>query len=144
MATIIKRGKTYRVQVRKKGTAPQSKSFTNRKDAKRWAEQIEGKLALGAQEKTPCDTTLGEALRRYLLEITPSKRGHVQERNRMKAWLKDPLASRSLSSIRGVDIAEWQTAGRLKAKPLQRSRMPYRSSLRLRCGCYGMGYRGNS
>ena len=52
--------------------------------------------------------TLGEALKRYQREITPTKRGAMQERNRIKAWLRDPLADKSLSDIRLPQMGQWR------------------------------------
>src|SRR5688500_12176540 len=100
----------WRAQVRRKGSRARSRTFDTTDQARAWAEQIEGRHAGGelvdlAEAKR---TTLGEALQRYLEEVTPTKRGHVQERNRIRSWLRDPLASRSLASIRSVDIAEWR------------------------------------
>ena len=95
-------------------TAPQRHAPTPRPGArpKAWADQPEGRISAGTFVDTSHAqrTTLGEVLERYLAEFTPTKRGHVQERNRIRAWLKDPLAHRSLASIRSVDIAEWRTA----------------------------------
>lgn len=53
-------------------------------------------------------TTLGEALDRYEREVTPKKKGAPQERLRIRAWKRDPLALRSLASIRGIDLAAWR------------------------------------
>ena len=53
-------------------------------------------------------TTLGEALERYLAEVTPLKKGAKQERVRIRAWLRDPLARRALASIRSMEIAAWR------------------------------------
>jgi integrase len=59
-------------------------------------------------------TTLKTAFERYLNEITPSKKGAKQERNRIKAWQRHPLAVKTLASIRGSDIAAYRDQ-RLKA-----------------------------
>ncbi len=50
-------------------------------------------------------TTLADALKRYLAEVTPHKKGHKQERQRIQAWLKRPVANRSLASLRPKDFA---------------------------------------
>jgi len=46
------------------------------------------------------ETTLGEALERYLREVTPTKKGAEQEGRRIQAWMARPLASRTLVSDR--------------------------------------------
>lgn len=57
-------------------------------------------------------TTLAEAFERYMREITPAKKGKKREANRIKRWLRHPLASRFLATIRGKDIAEFRDAER--------------------------------
>jgi len=53
-------------------------------------------------------TTLGAALERYLIEVTPSKKGYAQEERRIQAWLKHPLAHRSLASVTSTDFAKYR------------------------------------
>ena len=118
MATITKRGTRWRVQVRRKGYKQVSQTFASQAEARRWAAQVEGKMA--AQDWVDLSaarrTTLGEALRRYLEEVTPTKKGIRQERLRVLAWLRDPLAERPLAAIRSEDIAEWRKARQLLGK----------------------------
>ena len=126
MATIYKRGGKWRAQIRRKGQPLQSKDFPNKTDAKRWASVLEGRIDAGATvvtaaapEPTKAGITLAKALKRYQCEITPSKRGAKQEGNRIKAWLRDPLADKSLSEIRLPHLAQWRdqrlAAGRAPA-----------------------------
>jgi hypothetical protein len=94
-ASITRRGDSkWRVQVRRNGLPPQYKTFETHADARRWAERLEGRIAsddfIDLTEAKR--TTLGEALERYLAEVTPAKKGAKQETNRIQAWLRDPLA----------------------------------------------------
>jgi integrase len=111
--------------VRRKGWATRSKTFDRRRDAERWASQIEGRI--GADDYLdPGEsrrTTLAEALEHYLAEVTPTKRGAPQEANRIKLWLKDPLARRSLASIRAIDIAQWRDRHAHQAPSTIRNRL---------------------
>jgi len=54
------------------------------------------------------NTTLGEALDRYLREITPEKKGAQQEQSRIEAWKRHHLAQRYLATLRGVDFAKYR------------------------------------
>ncbi len=110
MATLQRRGTRWRAQVRRQGLPPLSKTFEKHEDAKRWAQNVEGRLAVGEvlDLSEARRTTLGEALERYLAEVTPLKKGAKQERVRIQAWLRDPLAGRPLASIRSMDIAAWR------------------------------------
>ena len=77
MATIHRRGARWRVQVRRRGLPPLSKTFGKHEDATRWAQTVEGRLTTGdvLDLGEARRTTLGEALERYLAEVTPFKEG---------------------------------------------------------------------
>jgi integrase len=116
MATIIKRINGWRAQIRKRGYQPVSLTFDTKRDAEIWAAEVEAKMHRDqwhdADESTT--TKLSEALQRYLLEVTPTKKGAKQEANRIKAMMKLPLADWYLAEIRGKQMAEYRDA-RLKA-----------------------------
>src|SRR5687768_4106964 len=111
MATVRKlsSGK-WNAQVRRKGYTPISKSFTYEKDAHVWIRSIESDMDKGSyiNRSTADHTTLADALERYRVEITPSKKGKDQELRRIAVWLKHPLAKRSLSSLKGRDFAKYR------------------------------------
>lgn len=100
----------FEVQIRRKGYKPLCRRFKTRAEAEKFIRMSEGDMDKGTfldrteAEKTP----LKEALERYEREVTPSKKGARQEKLRLAAWGRDPLASRSLASIRGADLAEWR------------------------------------
>lgn len=83
MATIRKRGLKWQVQVRRGGFAAQSRSFSQQRDAERWGILKERELDLlesqGRVGAIVCDITVGELLRRYLIEVVPAKRGASRE-----------------------------------------------------------------
>jgi len=110
MASIQRRRERWRVQVRRHGLPPLSKTFDRHEEARRWAHKLEGRIAADdfVDLSEARQTSLGEALERYLIEATPAKKGSKQERNRIKAWLRDPLADRPLASVRSLDIAAWR------------------------------------
>jgi integrase len=54
--------------------------------------------------------TLDDALARYAADITPTKKGAAQERHRIAAWRRDPIASRRLVTITTADLAAWRNA----------------------------------
>jgi integrase len=55
-----------------------------------------------------CIPTLREALSRYLLEITPQKKGKLQESRRIHAWQKHPLGDLPLDRIRPIDLVSYR------------------------------------
>jgi len=120
MATIRKRdnGKfiSYEAQVRKKGHAAQTKTFRVRADAEKWARLVEAEMDRGVfvDRSEAENTTLYNALKRYLEEVTPRKKGADREKDRIKRWQARPIAKRSLASIRGKDIADFRDEERAR------------------------------
>lgn len=56
--------------------------------------------------------TLASALKRYLDEVTPRKKGADRERDRIRRWQARSLAKRPMADIGGKDIAEFRDAER--------------------------------
>lgn len=119
MAAIRKRGNRWQARVRIKGQATIEKSFSSKADAEAWAKITEAEIIRGVFiKRTDAErTTLGEALKRYEEEVTPTKRGADTERQRIKAWKADKIASKSLASIRSVDFAQWRNKRLKEVKP---------------------------
>ncbi len=79
MATITQRNGKWRVQIRMKGVS-RSATFERASDAKAWAARIESQIMDGIQGNAPRNTIFADLIRRYLSEVTPSKRGAREER----------------------------------------------------------------
>lgn len=121
MATFQKRGSSWRAIVRKRGTT-QSKTFDTKAQAQKWATALEAKLDAGIPA-TPADAgqiqpvpteaspTLGDILRKYADEVSPSKRGGRWEAVRLHRFAREwSEASRPAVSMTGPDIARWRDA----------------------------------
>lgn len=100
----------WNVRIIRLGFPTQSKSFTSRADADRWARSIESEMDKGCFvcRSEAEATTLGSALERYMREVTPQKKGAHQETKRIRLWLKTGLAKRSLASLKGSDFAAYR------------------------------------
>lgn len=116
MATMQKRGNSWRATVRRKGKYV-SATFDTRAEADAWAIQAEAKILEGfsaevvANEPVPPATGVPatEALQRYSDEVSPTKRGGRWEQVRIKAMIRqDRLFQRPITAIIGPDIAEWR------------------------------------
>jgi integrase len=115
MASIVARKTqdgtvSWQVKIRRRGFPPVSRTFVRRADAEKFARQAEAEMDRGvfvSRDEAEA-VTLAEALRRYEREVSAKKRGHAQEKNRIKAWLEHPLAKRSLAGIRATDIAKYR------------------------------------
>ncbi len=110
MAYIRKRLDAWEVSINKKGFPRQSRTFATKADAEKWARQIEAEMDRGifVSRKESEKTTLSEALDRYEREVTPLKKGVVQELSRVRILKNSFLANRSMASIQGKDIAKYR------------------------------------
>jgi integrase len=110
MATIRKRGSFWQVQVRRQGHSSVSRSFHRKPDAATWARRIEADLE---RSDLPVDrrrlrTTLSSLLARYRDEITPTKRGALQERYRIDQLLAHRIAGLPLEKLTPATIANYR------------------------------------
>ena len=110
MAAFRKRKDKWHVQIRKSGTTPLTKTFTHKKDAQQWANEIERKIDQGLilELSHPDYETLSQILERYKNEITISKRGGHIEAYRLAKIMRDPLAEIKLSQLSAMHIADYR------------------------------------
>lgn len=112
MAYIEQRGSAWRAQIRRKGYPTISATFDTKAEAQRWATEIEGDMSRArfVDLREAEQTSIAEALRRYRREVTDFKKGARQESLRIERWLEDPLASKSLATLKSSDLAAWRDA----------------------------------
>ena len=111
----------WNAQVRRHGYSPVSKSFLVEKDAIRWARNVESELDRGllvdiSEAKA---TTLANALKRYLAEVTPHKKGHKQERQRLTTtgnWLSNQQWPQQLKPNSLLETRADSRSGRCRCK----------------------------
>lgn len=110
MASFRKRSNGWQARIRRKGYPNITKTFSTRSDANTWARQVESDIDKGSfvSRVEAENTSLSELLARYLNEITPNKKHSKIEACRIKAWLKNPLSQRYLSTLRTTDFALWR------------------------------------
>ncbi|RVQ55870.1 site-specific integrase [Sinorhizobium meliloti] len=111
MATIRKLRGRWQAQVRRRGTKPRCKSFDTKQEAEKWARDLEAQVdRFGAAPDTRIleVTTLGELLERYQHEVSPTKRGSVQEIQRIDVLRRHDLAYRTMIGLSQQDIASFR------------------------------------
>ena len=111
MADIRKRGPyQWQVRVRKKGYPSQTRTFNTKAEAEAWAATTESEMTRGifVSRKEAENTTLSEAIERYIAEVIPTKKQQRREKNRAIALQKFSLAKNSLASIQGKEIAAFR------------------------------------
>lgn len=107
MAYIQKRGKTWFVQIQRKGIR-RSATFNSKIDAVQWAADNESAIVAGKQKTIIPNLTFGELLDRYVKEVSSTKRGEKWERIRIKKIKSDPIAKIKLQELSETHIAEWR------------------------------------
>jgi integrase len=111
MATIRKlESGRFQAILRRKGYPEKSKTFTAEIDAENWAKAVElardrGTWADDAEAET---TTLDDLLDRYAKSVSKKKKGAEAEGYRIRTWRADPLAKKSVASLKPADFAKWR------------------------------------
>jgi len=90
MATIEKRGSSWRAQVKCKGHRT-SATFSTKAEASAWAAKTEAEIIAGKRGEVP-NKTFGELLERYRDEVSVVKKGERWERARIGLVQRDSLA----------------------------------------------------
>lgn len=110
MATIRLHGKKWQARVYKKGYPTAIRSFLIRKDAEKWARQIEAEMDKGSYINSTLSekTTFGELIERYLREVTPLMRGAKEDTVRLKAIMRRPIAKENMATLTPSKIAKYR------------------------------------
>lgn len=101
MASIRERSGKWQARVNRTGFPAEVKSFGTRREAQRWARTIEAAMDRGAHQ-SPAEANevlLRDVLERYMLEVSPSKRGHLDEVIRIKFLQRAKMAGFSMSKL---------------------------------------------
>ena len=113
MASINKRGKKWRVQVRIAGTY-ETKTFASRSDAQRWADEVEGSFKGG---KTYRPKNFGEVLQKYLRTVTPKKPSAANESIIINKLLQAGWVNYELKYLSARHLTEYRDERLVEVKP---------------------------
>lgn len=105
MATVRKRGDRWRVEVYRDGKR-KSKTCSTKAEAVLWGAEEEKKIELQAKGLQP-ETLFSDVIKRYLNEITPTKRGKKHEFNRLTKFLRHPITDKYISDVTRQDLELW-------------------------------------
>lgn len=110
MATFRKRGDKWQSRIQRRNQPDISKSFLTKQDAERWARGVERSLDLGdyAPRSDAIKGTLGDLLKRYREEVTPTKRSARHETQWLKHLERDTLAAIPLASLTAKAVADYR------------------------------------
>lgn len=112
MATLVKTSSgTWKAVIRKTGWPTASKTFRTKRDAEDWSRRTEDEMVRGVyiQRSGSERMTLEMALKRYLAEVTPTKKATTQrgEISKSKSLIAD-LGKYSLAALSSEIIAGYR------------------------------------
>ena len=109
VATFRKRSGSWQAIVKKKGFGQLARTFDTKAEAEAWAKVAESEMVRGVfvSRAEAENTSLSEALDRYLREVSVNKKSHRTEKIYAETW-KRALGSRSLASITSTDLAKYR------------------------------------
>lgn len=110
MASIRKRGDLqWEARIRRKGWPVTCKNFTIKSDAEKWARDIENEMDRGIfTSRTEAEnTTLSEAIERFITEYVPRYNNPKLETIKARALQRRKIASKFMAAIRSKDIADF-------------------------------------
>jgi integrase len=112
MGTIIKRGELqWQAKIRKKGFPAQSRTFSYKEDAEKWVRAVERELeTAGFVDRREAEKhTLGDVLRRYRSDITPTKKSAPIESVKIDVILKDEVLPKlKMTALTSGKVAAWR------------------------------------
>lgn len=110
MASIRERAGRWQARVTRRGFAPEVKTFTSKENASRWARSIEADMDQGgfASRSEAERTTLADVIRRYVKEVSPTKRGGRDEAIRLKAMMRTRLAKLTMAALSAKAVAQYR------------------------------------
>jgi integrase len=119
MASIVKHHGKWQVRIRTKNHPPICKSFVSKASASKWAQESERKIEAGLFESfdEANRTKLSELLQRYLDNVSPKKKGYLQESFKIKKLMRDPIAKYALAKLTPTKIAKFRDRLLLDVKP---------------------------
>lgn len=121
MATLIKRGHKYFVQIRRRGMATTCRSFHNRSDAEEWARYMEAKADRGdlpASTKELDKFTVRDVLERYRDKVVTDKKGFEVETYIINAFLRQPMASLTLAQVTSAHFSKYRDKRLREVQPV--------------------------
>jgi len=110
MASIRQRSGVWQARVRRKGFPEEVASFKTKTEAQTWARVIESAMDQGSHRRMRDveELLLSDILRRYVKEITPSKRGAKREAEGIKFLLRQKIAAYGIPKLSPAVIARYR------------------------------------
>ncbi|WP_375592263.1 tyrosine-type recombinase/integrase [Chitiniphilus eburneus] len=119
MATFERRPNGWHVKVRKAGVYRTESGFKTKAEATAWATRIEAEIISAGRGDVP-NVTFARLIERYIVEVTPAKRGARAEALRLSRLIgregggglaaveADPIAGVALRDLNETHFAAWR------------------------------------
>lgn len=109
MASIQKRGASWRAVIRRTGHTTQIKTFPTKHAAEAWARKIEREMdAAEFVDHRSYKETARTLLERYRDEVTPRKKGARWERTRLNMLMRAAMMDKPVNKITRQDVVAWR------------------------------------
>ena len=110
MASFRQHGNGWQGRIRRRGYPDITKTFETKADAEKWARSVESEIDKGqfVNVNEAQRTTLGDAIARYLVDVTPTMKGAAEDTIRLKALMRKPIARWSMANLSAARIAAFR------------------------------------
>lgn len=110
MASIRQRGDTWQARVSRMGFPSESRTFSSKAEARRWATEVEAAMLRGTHNPNAGTNAMAfrDLLARYAQEVSPGKRGHKDELIRIRAIQRHRLASYAVLNLNAEAIGQFR------------------------------------
>ena len=108
MASVRKHGDKWQARIQRRDQPSISKSFQSKIDAIKWARNVEAQLDLGTFAPKQAMPHLRSMVDRYVMEVTPTKKGVSQERYRAAQIKKTKRADMPMDRVDSSVIASYR------------------------------------
>ena len=117
MASFIKRNGSWTARIRKRGYPETTQTFASKASAMQWSQRVESDPEKFLTEQVSADhqlVTLGDLVRKYGEEVTPTKKGRHKEKYRLRILQRSLLSGVSLRNLKSHYVQRRQTKGGLR------------------------------
>ena len=111
MASFIRRNGRWTARVRKTGYPETTQTFPNKASALQWSQRVESDPEKFLAEQLPEDhqlMTVGDLVRKYEKEVTPTKKGRDKETYRIRILQRSHLSGVPLSELKPHHITKFR------------------------------------
>ena len=122
MASIQRRGDSWRAVIRRTGHKTQIQTFTLKSQAEAWARKVEGEMdAAKFVDVRSYKRTAGELMEEYREKVSPTKKGARSERTRLAMFIRTiPWAKKPINEVTRLDVTNWMESLKVQSATVRR------------------------